>query len=362
MSCTIRVLELDGGGERGYMSTIWLKLFIQQWGITPDTLWQHFDVICGTSIGGIAALAYAFGVSPDVMENFFTTVGPYVFTIRTNPLTCTFGGISGNSPSNTPNSAQKLALILLNDPFYSSGSDGSATCVTYGSELLYATLVNTFGADTTMQSLKTNVLIPAYNLMPTTDSPEAGQGVLFSNVDNSNVTGKDELIVNVAKATSAAPIYLPSVTFGEKTYLDGGIYNNNPAQLGLNLAKNLKPTANRFCLLSIGTGIGQMQFFPDGSLTPELAPGFETVQLLFGLYNISSLGSQESTAKGLSMQAQNPLSNFYYYRFQPVLDPTLNTTLDNTSPEILTYYNTTATNAFNSDIANITTFIGHLTA
>lgn len=362
MACTIRVLELDGGGERGYMSTIWLKLFIQQWGITPNTLWQHFDVICGSSIGGIAALSYAFGLAPDVLENFFTTVGPYVFTVRNNPLTCTFGGISGNVPSNTPNSAQKLAFILLNDPFYASGSDGSNTCVTYGSELLYATLINTFGADKTMQDLKTNVLIPAYNLLPTTDSPEAGQGVLFSNIDNSNVTGKDELIINVAKATSAAPIYLPPATFGGKTYLDGGVYNNNPAQLGLDLAKNLKPTANRFCLLSIGTGIGQMQFFPDGSITEDLAPGFETIQLLFGLFNVASTGSQESTAKGLLMQSQNPLGNFYYYRFQPTLDPNLDTTLDNTKPEILEYYRTTATNAFNSDISNITTFIGHLTA
>ncbi len=369
MSCTLRVLELDGGGERGYLSTIWLKKFIEQWGIDPTTLWQHFDVICGTSIGGIAALGYAFGLGPDVLENFFTEIGPYVFTNRTNVATCGFGGITGNSPSNTPNSAQKLVYILGNYTFYRSAGaslvpfppDYTDPCTTYGSELLYSTLVDTFGADTTLQNLKTNVVIPAYNNIPTTDSPEAGQGVLFSNVDNSNYVGSAETIVNVAKATSAAPVYLPPVTFNEKTYLDGGIYNNNPAQFGLDLAKSLKPTANRFCVLSIGTGIGQMQFFPDGTLEPSLAPGFETIQQIFGLFNIASVGSQESTAQSLKIQAQNPFSNLFYYRYQTVLDPTLDTNLDNTKPEILAYYRATAEADYIADQVNITNFLAHLT-
>lgn len=370
MSCTLRVLELDGGGERGYLSTIWLKKFIQQWGIDPATLWQHFDVICGTSIGGIAALGYAFGLAPDALETFFTEQGPYIFTNR-SPLgiaTCDFGGV--NQPSNTPNNAQQLTYILGNYSFYKSAGpsiipfppDYTNPCDTYGSELMYKTLVDTFGADTTLQALKTNVLIPAYNNIPTVDSPEAGQGVLFSNIDNSNYVGKNETIVNVAKATSAAPVYLPPVVFGGKTYLDGGIYNNNPAQLGLSLAKSLKPTANRFCVLSIGTGIGQMQFFPDGTVESSLAPGFETIQQIFGLFNIASTGSQESTAKSLQIESQNPFNNLFYYRYQTVLDPTLNTNLDNTKPEILDYYRTTAEADYVADQVNITNFLAHLTA
>ena len=35
---TIRILELDGGGERGYFSLTWLDKFIQLWGIDPSTV------------------------------------------------------------------------------------------------------------------------------------------------------------------------------------------------------------------------------------------------------------------------------------------------------------------------------------
>ena len=72
MDCnTVRVLSLDGGGIRGYLSLKWLQRFISQWGVNGNELWKYFDVICGTSIGGIAALSYAYGKSPDELKPFF---------------------------------------------------------------------------------------------------------------------------------------------------------------------------------------------------------------------------------------------------------------------------------------------------
>ena len=69
---TIRVLELDGGGERGYLSLKFLEKFIQQWGVDPAKIWQEFDVICGTSIGGIMALGLATGLTTTEISPFFT--------------------------------------------------------------------------------------------------------------------------------------------------------------------------------------------------------------------------------------------------------------------------------------------------
>jgi patatin-like phospholipase/acyl hydrolase len=53
---TIRVLSLDGGGMRGIFEAKFMEQFVQLWGINPNEIWKYFDVICGTSVGGLQAL------------------------------------------------------------------------------------------------------------------------------------------------------------------------------------------------------------------------------------------------------------------------------------------------------------------
>ena len=60
---TLTVLEIDGGGERGYLALRFISQFVQLWGIDPTTLWKEMDVICGTSVGALLALAFANGSS-----------------------------------------------------------------------------------------------------------------------------------------------------------------------------------------------------------------------------------------------------------------------------------------------------------
>jgi patatin-like phospholipase/acyl hydrolase len=62
---TVYVLSIDGGGMRGYLSLRWLKRFVQLWGIPQTDIYKYFDVICGTSIGGILALALSLGFTLD---------------------------------------------------------------------------------------------------------------------------------------------------------------------------------------------------------------------------------------------------------------------------------------------------------
>lgn len=349
-SNTLRILEIDGGGERGYLPLNFFELFVQLWGINPNEVWKYFDVICGTSIGGIITLGLAFGLTPAQLMPFFTVQGPYIFSL------------SSLTPSLRPNLAAKLALIATNTPFYQSSGP---TAASYGHGLLYATLQQQFGTNT-LQNLKTNVIIPSYQQDNSTYS-------LFSNLNYPDFIGNNELISNVAIATSAAPIYLPSLSLNNHTYLDGGVYQNNPASFGINLARMIKPTYKRICVLSLGTGIGEMGFDPGNPsmvdsrveqfLIDNPSPNaFDSVTTLFSLFDIAATGGQESVAKALYLQSQYTLNQIYYYRFQPQLDLSLNTELDNTDPDILTYYQTLATTTFNNDITNITTFLGHLTA
>lgn len=364
---TIRILSFDGGGERGYLSLNFFQKFVQLWGIDPTTIAQQFDVICGTSVGGIMALSLAFGKTPDELAPFFTSTvdprgGPYIFSL------------TSLIPSVRPNLATKIGLILADTPFYqSSGS----TADQYGSGLLASNLQNQFGSNT-LQDLKTNVIIPSYNSGPPLAAVGTGTYVMFSNLNYPDFIGQNALISDVALATGSAPIYLPPATLtGDPSgdeYIDGGVYQNNPASFGRTLAQMIKPTANRACVLSLGTGIGEIGFDPgnpsiiDSRVDPKMLEmlrsntlAFDSIQTIFALFGIAATGGQESVAKALSLESSYTLDQLYYYRFQPMLDPNLNTELDNTDPEILTYYENTATDYFNEDIENISNFIGHLT-
>lgn len=61
----------------------------------------------------------------------------------------------------------------------------------------------------------------------------------------------DELLRDVARATSAAPTYFPPTQEG---LVDGGICANNPSMCAYIAAKLLWPLETKFDLLSIGTG------------------------------------------------------------------------------------------------------------
>jgi len=350
---TLRILEIDGGGARGYMSLLFLNDFVNLWGIDPSTIAQQFDVICGNSAGGIIALYLATGNTPDDLITLFTTQVPYVFSL------------TSVTASVRPNLAAKLVLIGTDTPFYQSSG---ITAPYYGAGLLTATLQSQFGSST-LQDLQTNVIIPSYRY-------DTSTYVLFSNVSNSQFIGQNELISNVALCTSAAPIYLPSITLSDgHTYVDGGVYQNNPSQLGRVLGQMVKPNANRTCILSIGTGIGEMGFDPGNpdirdervehiikNMSPEQMVAFDSIQTIFQLFDICSTGAQESIRVGLNLEANYTLNPTFYYSFQPQLATDINTELDNTDTEIFSYYQATESSWFENDTDNITTFLGHLTA
>ncbi len=358
---TIRVLEIDGGGERGYLSLEWLRRFIAQWGVDEGDIWKHFDVICGTSIGGVLASSLAFGKRPIELVPFFRDTAQYIFSL------------SSLVRSLRPNLPAKLALIALDIPFYqSSGSTANA----YGYGLLKTELQNFFGT-ATLQDLKTNVLIPSYK-------ENTLNYVLCSNIQYPDFVGQNELISNVCLATASAPIYFPELVLSNTnpgtlngTYIDGGVYQNNPARFGIALGKRLKPNSSRICVLSIGTGLGEQGFDPGNPdmIDPRVQPflkanstlSFDSIQTIFELFSIASTGGQESVAKAISIESKYALEQLYldqifYYRFQPNLDLNLNTELDNTDTAILDYYQNLANTKFDADIDNINTFIGHLRA
>jgi patatin-like phospholipase/acyl hydrolase len=243
---TTRIISLDGGGTRGYLQICMLKHYSQQaydqHKISEQVFFNSFDVIAGTSIGGIIALGLAFGIKLCDIENIFIEKAKRIFTTR-NYVDVVTNSLNASNDNRRPNILQKLFMIANNLPFYKSKHCES----NYGSNILHQTLFDIFG-NSTLQDLKTSVLIPAYQQNTNT-------GVIFSNYNSDLYIGQNAKIVDVALATSAAPFYLPTYSFDKNTYIDGGVFCNDPTVLAYGLAKTLKKTSQKTCILSLGTGI-----------------------------------------------------------------------------------------------------------
>lgn len=342
---TIRILEIDGGGEKNYMSMLFLNRFIQQWGIDAATIAEQFDVICGSGFGGLIALLLAYGVHPDTIEAFFVNTTPNVYS-------------TSGTPSSKLPLAGKIDAIEAGTYFYDSGLD-----TTFGSGKLREFIEGQFGFNT-LQALKTNVVIPTYEQLN-------GKYILCSNLDYPEFDGQKETITNVALATSSNNPYLPpmitSSTIPGKlngTYNGGEIYLNNPSALGRAVGEILK-NKRRCCLLSLGTGYGGTTgFFGADGLTPGSSDA--AIANVYKQYSLSYAGGAESVDRALFLEAEygDSVGNqLYYYRFNPLLVPVFNTEEDNTSDDsIMTYYDSVVANYFNTDIQNISTFLRHLIA
>jgi len=74
-----QILSLIGGGIRGAFVTSYLKELEQKLG---RPIAESFDLIAGTSTGGIIAAGLAFGLSAEKMHQFYVDYGASIFTER----------------------------------------------------------------------------------------------------------------------------------------------------------------------------------------------------------------------------------------------------------------------------------------
>jgi hypothetical protein len=72
-----RILSLDGGGIRGAFTAAFLADIERRLGCRVA---DHFDLIAGTSTGGIIAAALAAGEPASRVVEFYRSRGPRIFT------------------------------------------------------------------------------------------------------------------------------------------------------------------------------------------------------------------------------------------------------------------------------------------
>lgn len=180
-----RILSIDGGGIRGVFPASLLAKAEDSIGAPVA---KYFDLIVGTSTGGIIALGLGLGLSAADVLGFYTEHGPTIF--------------SGNRMM------RWLRHIGLSK---------------YDSTPLRNALKAVFG-DRRLGESKNRLVIPSCNLL-------TGEVHLWKTAHHPRLE-RDyrEPVVNVALSTAAAPTYFPAYrSVAGLPLIDGGVWANNPA-------------------------------------------------------------------------------------------------------------------------------------
>ncbi|MCP5095123.1 MAG: hypothetical protein GY943_06195 [Chloroflexi bacterium] len=211
-----RILSLDGGGIRGYLTVLLLERLEED---CPGFL-EQFDLFAGTSIGSIIALALAAGKSPTEVRELFEHYGRYIF--------------------------HDSLIDNVRDMGFAFGAK-------YGNKHLKKTLTSFFGSNQ-LADLQKRVLVTSFDLDHTPEDEDEQRMWKAKFFHNYPGEGSDacEFVVNVAMRSSAAPFYFPSY----QGYVDGFVVANNPAMCALTQALDTAVThLEDIVLLSLGTGL-----------------------------------------------------------------------------------------------------------
>lgn len=298
----IRILSVDGGGIRGIIpGTILAQLekILNKFDGTNRKIGEYFDMVAGTSTGGILACLY---LTPD-----------------------------GNGKAKyTAAEALDLYLnkghVIFDRTFMEKIlSAGGIIRQKYDDEPIYELLTEYFGDETIANFIRPS-LITSYEI---TDR----KAVFFTSADAHEDAMNNFFIRDAARATSAAPTYFPPAHItsmnGEKfTLVDGGMFANNPALCAYAEARKTnfsvllndkdkkdKPTAADMIIVSLGTGSVKKSYHYDDFKNAGEIKWLEPV------IDILMSGNSETVAYQLTQMYLTLELQFQknYYRLEPGL-------------------------------------------
>lgn len=237
MAKTWNILSIDGGGIRGVIPAVLLAELENR---MKNPLIDTFDLIAGTSTGGIIALALVAPPLGDKQRTASELVKLY----------------EDNAVSIFPPTISDLV-----------GDDSGTLTLLYNlirpkhkEEGLTQVLTDNFGK-LQLSTAKKHFFVTSYDV--------ALDGPLFFNLKGIQ-TGSipDFLFVEAARSTSAAPTFFPAqnLQIDDITHavIDGGMYANNPSWPALKfLAENLLEKNDLVNLVSIGTGFQSKTRLPN---------------------------------------------------------------------------------------------------
>ncbi len=223
MTDVLRVLSIDGGGIRGVIpATVLAEIETR----TQARIAELFDLIAGTSTGGVIALGLVKPAKDDATRPQFAA--SEIAELYENEGTRIFA----RSPWH-----HVLAIDNLLDE-------------RYGAKGIESVLEEYFG-DVLLSEAVTETLVTSYEI-------ETRAPWFFARHKARNDQGSNFPMRFVARATSAAPTYFEPEELKATTphggLIDGGVYANNPAMCAYVETKKLHPDADEVLVVSLGTG------------------------------------------------------------------------------------------------------------
>ncbi len=292
-----KILSIDGGGIRGLIpATVLNEIEIR----TKKPIASLFDLIAGTSTGGIIALGLvkpSHDGQPEYtaadLVNLYEKKGPVIFHQGLLRTINNFGNLLDSKYADT-----SLERILLH-----------------------------FFKNTLISQSLTDILITAYEL-------ERRDTFFFKSNKAKKQKNRDFLMRDAARATSAAPTYFEpeKIPTEDLTHyyalIDGGVFANNPTMCAYVEARNMFPEEKDFLIVSLGTGQVTKPIYY------EKAKDWGVAKWAQPILNVVFDGINDAVDYQLRMLLPTVENKKSYFRFQVQLDEGSDA-MDNTDPKYI---------------------------
>lgn len=205
-----QVLALDGGGAKALFTAHVLARLEADLGVRVT---DHFDLIAGTSAGGIIALGLGSGLRPAEIVEHYTGMTERVF----------------------PRSPQARWRLVPR-----------AVRPAYSGAILRQVLTDVFGTRLLRESGK-RLLVPSWDV-------QRGEVHIFKTPHHERLRRDGRIpMVDVAMATTAAPTFFEAASVDDQRLIDGGIWANNPSVVAISEAVSmLGVPLNAIRVLNVG--------------------------------------------------------------------------------------------------------------
>jgi predicted acylesterase/phospholipase RssA len=217
-----QILALTGGGYRGLFTAVILEHLEAQ---AKRPLAQVFDLIAGTSVGGILAIGLAAGITAKKLKETLEQNGPLIFQrpeITWHPKS--WGRAIPKSV------AQAVTHLYDAEPLRNAIAGALAD-----------------KRDVSLKDIQVPLLVPAVSYVNASHK-------MFRSAGLAGSEASADTLLDVALATSAAPTYFPAQELAGDRLVDGGLVANAPDFVAFTDAcKFLKVKAEKIHIMSIGT-------------------------------------------------------------------------------------------------------------